>query len=78
MSIEPAAALATLDGEVRPQIKSDYGSGFIARDFVETLSASGVTHTRIRPHTPMDNAEIERRRRTIGEQIEERELQDSA
>ncbi len=78
VSIEAAAALATLEGDVRPDIQSDHGSGFIARDFVETLSASGLTHTKIRPHTPTDNAEIERYHRTIGEQIEEHELQDFA
>ncbi len=75
VSIEAAAALATLDSDVRPDIQSDHGSGFIARDFVETLSASGVTHNKIRPHTPTDNAEIERYHRTIGEQIEEHELE---
>ena len=35
---------------------------------------TGVTHTRIRPHTPTDNAEIERYHRTIGERIDEHEL----
>ena len=48
------------------------------RDFVETLSASGVMHTRIRPNTPPDNTEIERYHRTMGEQIEQHELQDFA
>ncbi len=37
-----------------------------------------MTHTRIRPHTPTENAEIKRYHRTIGEQIEERKLQDFA
>ncbi len=60
VSVEAAAAIATLDANVRPDIQSDHGSGFIAREFAETLSATGVTHTKIRPHTPTDNAEIER------------------
>ncbi len=75
-SVEAAAAIATLDADVRPDIQSDHGSGFIAREFAETLSETGVTHTKIRPHTPTDNAEIERYHRTIGERIDEEELKD--
>jgi transposase InsO family protein len=76
VSTEAAAAIATLDADVRPDIQSDHGSGFIAREFAETLSASGVTHTKIRPHTPTDNAEIERYHRTIGDRIDEHDLED--
>ncbi len=76
VSVEAAAAIATLPADVRPDIQSDHGSGFISREFAETLSASAVGHTKIRPHTPTDNAEIERYHRTIGEQIDEVELGD--
>ncbi len=76
VSVEAAAAIATLEVDVRPEIQSDHGSGFIAREFAETLSETGVTHTKIRPHTPTDNAEIERYHRTIGERIDEEELED--
>ncbi len=76
VSVEAAAAIATLDPDVRPDIQSDHGSGFIAREFAETLSETGVTHTKIRPHTPTDNAEIERYHRTIGERIDEEDLED--
>jgi len=76
VSVEAAAAIATLDADVRPDIQSDHGSGFIAREFAETLSETGVTHTKIRPHTPTDNAEIERYHRTIGERIDEENLED--
>jgi transposase InsO family protein len=75
VSVEAAAAIATLDADVRPDIQSDHGSGFIAREFAETLSQTGVTHTKIRPHTPTDNAEIERYHRTIGERIDEEHLE---
>ena len=44
----------------------------------QTRGTGGETHTKIRPHTPTDNAEIERYHRTIGEQIEEHELADFA
>ena len=76
VSVEVAAAIATLDADVRPDIQSDHGSGFIAREFAETLSQTGVTHTKIRPHTPTDNAEIERYHRTIGERMDVEPLED--
>ena len=73
VSTEAAAALETLAGGVRPLIQSDNGSGFISREFAETLSEQGVTHQRIRPHTPTDNAEIERYHRTVDERLSELE-----
>ncbi len=68
--------IATLPVDAKPDIQSDHGSGFISREFAETLAESAVGHTKIRPHTPTDNAEIERYHRTIGEQIDEEELDD--
>ena len=70
------ARLADVDRDVRPDIQSDHGSGFVAREFAETLREADVTHKKIRPHTPTDNAEIERCHRTIGERIDEHELED--
>ena len=75
VSVEAAAAIATLDSVVRPDIQSDHGSCFIAREFAQTLAESDVGHTKIRPHTPTDNAEIERYHRTIGERIDEQALE---
>ena len=57
-------------------IRSDHGSGFIAREFHGTLAESAVGHTLIRPHTPTDNAFVERCHRAIGEQLDEHELAD--
>jgi putative transposase len=74
VSLAAATALADLPAERRPNIQSDHGSGFIGRDFAETLSELGATHTKIRPHTPTDNAEIERYHRTIGERLDEYDL----
>lgn len=65
VSIEAAAALATLaprqrpilsraSGQRGPVIQSDHGSGFVAHEFAATLAESEVGHTRIRPHTPTD------------------------
>ena len=78
VSTEAAAALETLAPDVRPAIQSDNGSGFISRDFAETLSGQGVTHKRIRPHTPTDNAEIERYHRTVDERLAELKAGDYA
>ena len=92
VSTEAAAAIETLPVERRPGmnaerkpgkrkpgkpvIQSDHGSGFIAREFAETLRQAGVTHKKIRPHTPTDNAEIERYHRTIAERIDQHDLAD--
>jgi transposase InsO family protein len=73
-----AAAVATLPPGVRPTIQSDNGPCFISREFAETLSGLGVAHVKIRPHTPTDNAEIERCQRTIGEKLDEYDLEDAA
>ena len=53
------AALGTLGGRACPTIQSDYGSGFIARAFAETLGGSRVTHKKIRPHMPTGNRHID-------------------
>jgi putative transposase len=77
VAIGAAAAVETLPAEgPRPMIQSDHGSCFIAREFAATLSELGVGHTLIRPHTPTDNAEIERCNRTLGEKIDAHELAD--
>jgi len=65
-------AIGTLPVGVRPTIQSDHGSCFIAREFAQTLDAMEVGHHLIRPHTPTDNAEIERCNRTLGERIDDR------
>lgn len=68
-----AAAIATLaKADVRPIIQSDHGSCFVAREFAGTLAENGVGHSLIRPHTPTDNAHVERYHRTIGAIIDER------
>jgi transposase InsO family protein len=71
VSIAAAAALGALPSSARPTIQSDHGSCYIAREFAQTLDAMQVGHHLIRPHTPTDNAEIERCNRTIGEKIDD-------
>ena len=36
----------------RPEIQSDNGSGYIAREFLAVLKENGLGHHRIRPHCP--------------------------
>ena len=73
--LETLGSDTKLAGDACPTIQSDYGSGFAAREFAETLGESGVTHRKIRPHTPTDNAEIERYHRTIGDRLGEEALE---
>ena len=46
--------------EARPQIVSDNGPQFIARDFKEFIRISGMTHVRTPPYYPQSNGKIER------------------
>jgi transposase InsO family protein len=64
-------ALAPLKTGPRPTVQSDHGPCFIAREFAETLREMKASHRLIRPHTPTDNAHVERYHRTIGEKIDE-------
>lgn len=71
VAIAAATAIGQLPTGIRPTIQSDHGSCFIAREFAQTLDAMQVGHHLIRPHTPTDNAEIERCNRTLGERIDD-------
>lgn len=46
--------------EAKPQIISDNGPQFIARDFKEFIRISGMTHVRTSPFYPQSNGKIER------------------
>lgn len=46
--------------EARPQIISDNGPQFIARDFKEFIRMSGMTHVKTSPFYPQSNGKIER------------------
>ena len=50
---------------VTPQIISDNGPQFIAKDFKEFVRISGMTHVRTSPHYPQSNGKLERFHRTI-------------
>jgi transposase InsO family protein len=76
VSLAAQAALEKLpEGErSRVRIQSDNGSAFVSGEFARTLARHSVGHHRIYPHTPEQNAYIERFMRTIGEALPEDEL----
>jgi transposase InsO family protein len=74
LALEAASALGPLPERSRPLIQSDNGSGFISREFAQVLREHAVTHHRIQPHTPEQNAFVERVLRTLGERLDEHEL----
>lgn len=66
-TVAPAARAAI-------HIQSDNGSPFVSGEFGRVLAAHGVGHQRIYPHTPEQNAFVERVMRTLGEPLHEEEL----
>jgi putative transposase len=80
VSVAAQAAIETLprgeDGQPRekPEMQSDNGSGFIAREFLLVLQEHGLGHHRIKPHCPEENGVIERSFRTLREALEGQEL----
>jgi putative transposase len=80
VSVAAQAAIETLprgeDGQLRerPEMQSDNGSGYIAREFLLVLKEHGLGHHRIRPHCPEENGVIERSFRTLREALEGQEL----
>jgi putative transposase len=80
VSLAALAAVGTLprgaDGlpVEKPEMQSDNGSGYIAREFLLVLKEHGLGHHRIRPHCPEENGVIERSFRTLREALEGHEL----
>jgi putative transposase len=80
LSLAAQRALETLPrtaaGElaVRPEIRSDNGSGYISKEFHGLLEHHGLTHNKITPHCPEENGIMERANRTFREALEEVEL----
>ena len=58
---------------VKPEIRSDNGSGYISREFRGLLEHHGLTHHRIKPHCPEENGIMERANRTFREAFEDRD-----
>ena len=62
VSMEAQAGIEKLrkDSIAEPTIQSDNGSSFISVEFKMVLKANNLTHKRIGPHTPKDNAIVKR------------------
>ena len=77
LSLSAQRALETLPrtarGElaVKPEIRSDNGSGYISKEFHGLLEYHGLTHYKITPHCPEENGIMERANRTLREALEE-------
>jgi len=78
LSLEAQRAIETLPSGVRPVIQTDNGSGYVSQEFKKVLSESGIGHVRIKPHCPEENGLVERAHRTLGEVLDEMELNDLA
>lgn len=77
LSLEAQKALDKLHREVasaRPEIRSDNGPGYIAKEFREVLAEEGLTHIRIWPYCPEENGLMERCHRTLREGLEGKDL----
>lgn len=61
-----------------PFIQSDNGSSYVSGEFDKTLKGAGFIHERIRPHCPEENGKVERLNRTLGERIEDYDLESEA
>ena len=81
LSVEAQAALETLglDAEgkarVKPEIRSDNGSGYVSSEFRGVLREHDLTHNRIRPHCPEENGLMERANRTLREALDGEDLE---
>ena len=64
--------------EVKPEIRSDNGSGYISKEFHQLLEHHGLTHVKIKPHCPEENGLVERSNRTLREALEESGLESDA
>jgi transposase InsO family protein len=54
----------------KPEIRSDNGSGYIAKEFKIVLAENGLDHHRIKPHCPEENGLIERMHRTLRAEVD--------
>jgi putative transposase len=63
---------------ILPLIQTDNGSGYISGDFDKTISGAGLFHERITPHCPEENGKVERLNRTLGEMMDDYDIDDEA
>ncbi len=56
---------------VRPEIRSDNGSGYLSKEFRQVLEENRLSHKKIRPSCPEENGVMERSNRTVREAWEQ-------
>lgn len=78
LSLEAQRAVEKLPRGTSPVIQTDNGSGYISQEFKKVLTERGLNHMRIRPHCPEENGLVERAHRTLGEILDQMELNDLA
>ena len=82
VSLAAQQALQTLPRDeagrllIRPEIRTDNGSGYVSREFREVLAEHELAHQRIKPHCPEENGLMERAYRTLREALDGHELSD--
>jgi len=82
VSLAAQRALETLPRDeaghllVRPEIRTDNGSGYVSREFREVLAEHELAHQRIKPHCPEENGLMERAYRTLREALDGQEMND--
>lgn len=69
-AIDQLTGSAGKDPSVKPEIRSDNGSGYVSKEFRGVMRENGVGHQRIRPHCPEENGIIERSNRTLREELD--------
>jgi len=57
--------------QVRPEIRSDNGSGYLSKEFHQVLEHHRLSHVKIKPHCPEENGVMERSNRTVREAWEQ-------
>ena len=76
LSLEAQRAIETLAGRAHPVIQTDNGSNYISNEFKKVLKENEVGSVRIKPRCPEENGLVERAHRTLGEVLDEIELED--
>ena len=56
---------------MRPEIRSDNGSGYVSKEFHQVLEVNRLMHQKIKPHCPEENGVMERSNRTVREAWEQ-------
>ena len=71
VSLEAQAAIEILrkDSTEEPEIQSDNGSSFIAKEFKAVLRENHLSQKLIKPHTPEQNGIVERANKTMRESL---------